>query len=268
MKRDEPLKNRRDSLPRRLISATATIFLNIWFYFWAPFVLIASLLVYFPFVALVRILRPKQTMRVFRRCINLYGKSVALTAWPWIRVRISEPPAESGAPYVFVENHTSSFDPFVQGFLPFELVQAARGWALRFPILGGIARWAGYIDVDDLTHEDISERARALLRDGVSIVFFPEGTRRSREEGLGPFHGAAFRIACDNAVPVVPVALLGIDDKPRKGSLIMRPGVIEMIFLPQVKPDPDAVKPHLKLRKKTRSAIEKALDKRRRSPHL
>ncbi|NOY75458.1 MAG: 1-acyl-sn-glycerol-3-phosphate acyltransferase, partial [Kiritimatiellaeota bacterium] len=210
----------------------AIVTLNVWFYFWAPFVLAGSLLVYFPFVAAVRIFRPSETMRCFRRCINLYGVTVALTAWPWIRVRVSGMPPKDSAPYVFVENHTSSFDPFVQGFLPFELVQAARGWALGLPILGFLAKLAGYIDVDAMPPEEVMERSSSLLESGVSMVFFPEGTRRFQDEGLGPFHGTAFRVACANKVQIAPVVLIGIHDKPRKGSLFMRPGVIDIRGLP------------------------------------
>lgn len=247
------------SINASAFAAAAT--LNIWFYFWAPFVLATALIVFFPFVALVRVFSPNKTMRCFRRCINLYGKSVALTAWPWIRVRLEGVPAKDGGPYVFVENHTSSFDPFIQGFLPFELVQAARGWALTLPMLGFFARWAGYIDTDSTAPDEIMTHSSKLLKAGVSIVFFPEGTRRLRSEGLGPFHGTAFRVAGANNVPVVPVVLIGVDDKPHKGSLLMRPGVIKMIFLPPVQTDPDAMKPHFELKKRARAVIEEALRK-------
>ena len=233
--------------------------LNLWFYFWAPFVLAASLLIYIPFVTFVRLFFPAKTMKCFRRCINLYGKSVALTAWPWIRVRLSGIPPIEGAPYVFVENHTSSFDPFVQGFLPFELVQAARGWALRLPVLGFFARWAGYIDVDAMSPEDVMARSARLLESGVSIVFFPEGTRRSEEEGLGPFHGTAFRVACANSATVVPVLVSGIADKPRKGSLLMRPGLIEITCLDPISSDPSAENAQFELKKRARASIETVL---------
>jgi 1-acyl-sn-glycerol-3-phosphate acyltransferase len=233
--------------------------LNLWFYFWAPFVLFASLLIYIPFVTFIRIFFPRQTMRCFRRCINLYGKSVAMTAWPWIRIRVSGIPAQEGAPYVFVENHTSSFDPFVQGFLPFELVQAARGWALRLPVLGFFARWAGYIDVDSMGSELILEHSAKLLESGVSIVFFPEGTRRSSNEGLGPFHSTSFRVACAASASVVPVVVKGIADKPRKGSFVMKPGLIEICCLPPIKPNLTLENPHFELKKRARSSMEVAL---------
>jgi 1-acyl-sn-glycerol-3-phosphate acyltransferase len=233
--------------------------LNLWFYFWAPFVLFASLLIYIPFVTFTRVFFPAKAMRCFRRCINLYGKSVAMTAWPWIRVRVSGIPSREGAPYVFVENHTSSFDPFVQGFLPFELVQAARGWALRLPVLGFFAKWAGYIDVDSMSSEIILDHSAKLLESGVSIVFFPEGTRRSPDEGLGPFHGTSFRVACAASATVVPVVVKGISDKPRKGSLVMNPGLIEIVCLPPVKSDPNSENPHFEMKKRVRASIEAAL---------
>lgn len=237
------------------------VLLNLWFYFWAPFVLAASLIIYIPFVTFVRIFFPSKTMRCFRHCINLYGKSVALTAWPWIRVRLSGTPPNDLGPYVFVENHTSSFDPFVQGFLPFELVQAARGWALRFPVLGFFARWAGYLDMDSMSPKEVIERSGRLLESGASIVFFPEGTRRLEEDGLGPFHGIAFRVACANSATVVPVIVKGIADKPRKGSILMRPGIIDITCLEPISSDPKAENAQFALKKRARASIESALKK-------
>ena len=236
----------------RNLFLTAT--LNIWFYFWAPFVLFFSLIIYTPYVAFIRIFYPSKTMHAFRRCINLYGKSVALTACPWLKVTLHTPPPPEDAPYIFVENHTSSFDPFVQGFLPFELVQAARGWALHLPILGFVARLAGYLDVDNLTPEELLEKSENHIRNKVSLVFFPEGTRQMDESRLGPFHSTAFRAAAATAAPIVPVIISGISDKPRKGSLIMRPGRIDIHCLQPLYPDKN--KTHITLKKAVRKQME------------
>ena len=229
--------------------------LNIWFYFWAPVVLLLSLIVYTPFVATVRVFSRRKAMFFFRRCINLYGKSVALTAWPWIRIKVYNLPRGKEAPYIFVENHTSSFDPFVQGFLPVELVQAARGWALSLPVLGLVAKFAGYLDVDALDAEEFMMNARKLLDEGVSIVFFPEGTRYPGPE-MGPFHSTAFRLAAETGTPVVPVIISGISDKPRKGSLVMHPGIIEIYCLSPVFPEKNRKQSHMTLKKKIRRMME------------
>ena len=234
-----------------------TILLNIWFYCWAPFVLLVCLLTFVPFVTMVRICNPKRVMHYFRRSINLYGKAVTLTGWPWIRVKFRNAPPMDGVPYIFVENHASSFDPFVQGVLPYEIVQSARGWALRFPILGRFARWAGYIDVDS-DGDQIVEKAKKLLEDRVTLVFFPEGTR-SVDGSLGSFHGAAFRIAIESGTPLVPVIISGIADKPAKGSFLMHPGVIDIRCLEIIPPEKFKDKTPFALKKEIKELMEKEI---------
>lgn len=180
-----------------------------------------------------------------------------LTGWPWIKVKVSNPPPENESPYIFVENHASSFDPFVQGVLPYEIVQSARGWALRFPILGRFARWAGYIDVDN-DGEQIVEKGKKLLKDNVSLVFFPEGTR-SVDGSLGPFHGVAFRLAVETETPIVPVVISGIADKPAKGSFIMHPGVIDIRCLEVMSPKDFRDKTPFVLKKEIKERMEKEI---------
>lgn len=242
----------------KLIKFLLTLSLNIWFYFWAPLVVLLCILIFVPFVSMVRIFNSKRVMYYFRRSINLYGKSVTLTGWPWIRVKLINAPSLKNVPYIFVENHTSSFDPFVQGVLPYELVQSARGWALRFPILGRFARWAGYIDVDNVDGDQLVEKAKILLQEKVSLVFFPEGTR-SIDGSLGPFHSAAFRIAIETKTPIVPVIITGIADKPAKGSFIMHPGVINIRCLKTIKSEDFADKTPFALKKEVRIKMEKEM---------
>ena len=52
---------------------------------------------------------------------------------------------------------------------------------------------------------------------------------------MGQFHGAMFRIALDTGTSIVPVAICGNEDKPKKGSPWLTPGVIRIEKLPAVK---------------------------------
>jgi 1-acyl-sn-glycerol-3-phosphate acyltransferase len=237
------------------------ITLNVWFYFWFPVVLGVSVVLGTAELLVLRIFHPAAVRRVLRFKVNRYGRAVTRTAWPWIRVEVLNAPRVSEAPFAIVENHSSSFDPFVQGVLPYELVQAARGWALKLPVLGIVGRLAGYLDVDSLSGDELVERAAELLNSGVSVVFFPEGTRRP-EGDLGPFHGAAFRAAAKAEVPIVPAVVTGIADKPRKGSLVMRPGKITIRFLPAIPPDEHMSENVATLKKTVRKAMLEALSEK------
>jgi len=236
-------------------------FLNFWFYFWSPILLLFYLLVMCPWVALAGLVQPGKIMRRFRRAINNYGKTVVRTGWPWIKAELHNCPPEAEGPYILVENHISSFDPFVQGILPFEMVQTARGWALRFPVLGYFARWAGYLDVDNLLSEELLAKGRKLLDEGVSLIFFPEGTRHPDYQ-IGSFHGTAFRLALESNIPLLPVLLIGTDDKPCKGSFWMHPGKIDFICLDPIMPEDFAGKTAFNLKNEIRQLMIAELQQR------
>lgn len=236
--------------------ATAT--LNVWFHFWFPALLVVSVLIGIVEMILVRLFKPALVGRELRRRINRYGRMVARLGWPWIKVEVLNAPPVDGGPYVIIENHASSFDPFVQGCLPYDLVQAARGWALRLPILGVVGRLAGYLDVDALRGDDLVERAAERLESGVSVVFFPEGTRHTSGE-IGPFHGAAFRVAEAAGAPIAPAVVIGIADKPKKGSFVMRPGKITIRFLDLIKPGDRAGMTVAAMKKTVRGMMADAL---------
>ena len=236
----------------------ATVTLNIWFHFWFPVLLIVSTVVGVVEMLFVRLFAPSSVGGALRRRINRYGRAVGRLGWPWIKVEVLNAPPAEGGPYVIVENHSSSFDPFVQGFLPYDLVQAARGWALRLPVLGLVGRLAGYLDVDALCGDDLVARAVERLDNGVSVVFFPVGTRHVSGE-IGPFHGAAFRAAEAAGVPIAPAVVIGISDKPRKGSFVMRPGKITIRFLDVIRPEERRGMTVAALKKRVRGIMRDAL---------
>jgi 1-acyl-sn-glycerol-3-phosphate acyltransferase len=51
---------------------------------------------------------------------------------------------------------------------------------------------------------------------------------------MGPFHGAAFRLAQRTGAKIVPLAISGNENIPRRGSLVLRPGRISVTKLPAI----------------------------------
>jgi 1-acyl-sn-glycerol-3-phosphate acyltransferase len=187
------------------------------------------------FVACTRLFQShRNTMRRFRRAISWYGKLVTTLPYPFIKVRY-EDHAKSGPgqPYIFVSNHRSASDAFLMCVLPHEAIQIVNVWPFRIPVLGLYAKFAGYLNIRMLSHEHFLQRAGQLLKQGVSIIFFPEGTR-STSRTMGSFHGAAFRLALESRAPVVPLCISGNENIPPKGSLMMRPGTIRVRRLPAI----------------------------------
>ncbi len=170
-------------------------------------------------------------LRLIRRSISRYGAMILRCGWPFAQVRYRDLAPGDQPPFVAVANHRSAADPFLMARLPVELVQVVNRWPFRLPLLGLVARIGGYVDVRAMSFEQFLETGGDLLRQGVAVVAFPEGTRATGP-GMRPFHGAAFRLAQQAGVPVVPLVISGSGRVLPKGSLLLRPGIVRLDKLP------------------------------------
>jgi 1-acyl-sn-glycerol-3-phosphate acyltransferase len=170
----------------------------------------------------------RQTMKRFRRAMVCWGRIVMAIPFPFIKVRHEIVGESAGdGPYIFVCNHRSASDAFLMGVLPQEFVEIVNQWPFRIPVLGFFARLAGFLNIRTMPHEQFMQKSLQFLEEGVSIIFFPEGTRSATRK-MGSFHGTAFRLALAAKVPIVPLCISGNEDKPPKGSPLLRPGTIRI----------------------------------------
>ncbi len=139
---------------------------------------------------------------------------------------------------VFVCNHQSMFDIFViYGWLPvfFKWVMKAE---LRYiPFVGKACEVAGHIFLNRSNPKAIRrslEKAEKQLRNGVSVVIFPEGTR-TYDGSVNRFKRGAFVIATDLKLPVVPITIDGAFERMRRNSACVHPGVIRVSVHPAVR---------------------------------
>jgi 1-acyl-sn-glycerol-3-phosphate acyltransferase len=206
-------------------------------YFYTFFILLSSIAI--PaltlFVAISRLFTThRRTMQRFRRAISWYGRIITAMPYPFIRLRYENHAKEGPRePYIFVSNHRAASDAFLMCVLPHVCVQIVNVWPFRIPVLGLYAKFSGYLNIRMMSHEQFMEKATKLLSEGVSIIFFPEGTR-SASRKMGSFHGAAFRLALETKTPVVPLCITGNENIPPKGSLLLRPGTIRVRRLPTI----------------------------------
>ena len=211
-------------------------FLNLYFY--TLFVVLSAIVipVLTLYVVCLGILIPshRKTMKRFRRAINWYGMVIIACPYPFIKLRYENRETnDPGEPYIFVCNHRSASDAFLMGILPHELVQIVNVWPFRIPVLGAYAKCAGYLNIRMMPPEEFTLSASDLLKAGVSIVFFPEGTR-SASARMGTFHGSAFRLALASKASIVPLCITGSENIPPKGSALLRPGRINVRRLPAI----------------------------------
>jgi len=137
-------------------------------------------------------------------------------------------PAE---PRVFLVNHQSFFDIFIllahlRTHFKFVLKQEL----MRIPVLGFTMKQARYISIDrDNPRKAVKSMNEAAerIKDGASIVVFPEGTR-SLDGRLQAFKRGGFLLALKAGSLVVPVTIHGSTRIAPKGSRRIHPTTVGM----------------------------------------
>ncbi len=142
-------------------------------------------------------------------CVWAWIYAVAIPNW---KVTISgrERIARDRA-YVIIANHTSIAD-IVLCFIVFRQFKwVSKSAVFRTPFLGWnmyLCRYVPLVRGDSESIRNMLAACRAWLRQGMSIMMFPEGTR-STDGRLKPFKPGAFALAVETGVPVVPIAIHG-----------------------------------------------------------
>lgn len=155
------------------------------------------------------------------------------------RIRVSVSGAEHlpAGPIVVMSNHASNFDILaLQGFFPRPLSWIAKKELFRIPIFGHSMLRGGYIPLDRGDGRKAlksMEEAAAKIRNGKSVIIFPEGTR-TRDGKLLPFKRGGFLLAVKAGVPVVPVSISGSFTINPGGTLRLYGGVIEIRIMPPI----------------------------------
>jgi 1-acyl-sn-glycerol-3-phosphate acyltransferase len=95
-------------------------------------------------------------------------------------------------------------------------------------------RLSGYLDAEQDPYS-FALQATRLLDWGISLLFFPEGTRR-KEVPLAKFQSGAFWLAVRTQTPIVPVCIKGTGRLLPPGKKTFTPGKIGIEFLSPVNP--------------------------------
>lgn len=145
-------------------------------------------------------------------------------------------------PQIFVSNHQGYFDIFaLSGYLPVQIRWVAKSSLFKIPFLGGAMKASGYIPVvrdDRKKAYEAFNKTLEKVKEGSSIIIFPEGTR-SEDGEIGPFKKGSNLIASRSKCPMVPVTIIGSGDIIKKGSAVITPGSVQVIISPPVEPSND-----------------------------
>lgn len=124
--------------------------------------------------------------------------------------------------YVIICNHQSILDILLINCLRYRFKWISKIENSRVPFVGLYLKMADYITVnrgDSESKEKMLAEAYSCLKEGTSVMIFPEGTR-SPDGNISFFRRGAFQLALSARVPVLPVLIDGTCNVLPKHGLI------------------------------------------------
>uniref|UniRef100_A0A1D1Y105 1-acyl-sn-glycerol-3-phosphate acyltransferase n=1 Tax=Anthurium amnicola TaxID=1678845 RepID=A0A1D1Y105_9ARAE len=173
---------------------------------------------------------------------NLYGH---LTGWLMMQI-LGNPVKIEGSEFsntkaIYICNHASPLDIFLVMWLtPTGTVGIAKKEIIWYPLFGQLYVLASHLRIDrsnpTASIESVKEAARAIVKNNLSLIIFPEGTR-SKTGRLLTFKKGFVHVALQSHLPIVPIVVTGTHLAWRKNSLRVRPAPLTVKFLPPIKTD-------------------------------
>ncbi len=138
---------------------------------------------------------------------------------------------DGGFPHIFMVNHQSAFDIFtLLAFLPVDFKFILKQELMKIPLFGWAMKKAGYIAIDRKDPRKAIKsmnRAAEKIKQGASVLIFPEGTR-SENGRLQGFKKGGFHLAIKSGCEIVPVVIFNSRYIAQKGSMRINSGEILM----------------------------------------
>lgn len=134
--------------------------------------------------------------------------------------------------YIFASNHESNFDiPLIFSSINLHLVSIAKKELKKIPIFGWAMKSGQHIFIDRFNKiealKSLKLAKNSIFKNPRSIIIFPEGTR-SFDGKIKQFKKGGLSIAFDLEMDVVPIAVCGTRNVLKRGSIFIKPCLIQL----------------------------------------
>lgn len=202
------------------------VFKTVWLCAWLA---LATMLVFPPIILVSLVSRTGEHMFALAR---LWAGIICRVSGVTVRTRGLERIDRRRA-YMIIANHQSHFDgpALALGLAGMQFRWIAKRELLNIPLFGYCLRSSRNIFIDRSNRERAMasiQKGVEQLPPGVSVMCFAEGTR-SPNGRIGRFKRGGFAAALQHGMPVLPVTINGSRRILPKGSLVFRPGTIELV---------------------------------------
>lgn len=206
---------------------------------------------------------PHNIARVWAKCL-LLASGIKVTVKGLSNIN----PAES---YIFMPNHVSNFDiPVLLAHLLVQFRWLAKAELFKIPVFGHAMQRAGYISIDRSNRTSAIrslKTAGKMIRNGLSVLIFPEGTR-SYDNNIQPFKKGGFVLALDSGIPIVPVIIHGTWPIMPKKQILVKPGNVVLEVAKPIDTSNYTVKTIGDLMEKVRTVINKSFEQGKKDRSL
>lgn len=161
-------------------------------------------------------------------------RAVVFCSGVWVKRRNVEN-CDPKAQYIVMMNHVNFLDPFLAyGHLPNWARAVEEESHFKWPLYGWLVKRIGLIPIN---RKSGIKAMRALKKAGelirtqknFSVAVLPEGTR-TRTGKLGPFKKGGFLLALEAGLDILPMIEIGAGERKTKGSWLLKPGKVELVF--------------------------------------
>ena len=193
---------------------------------------ILTILLFFVELVLTIILFPFDKKRKVNHAQCFWWSSAVIGFNPYWNVKVSGlENIDRHKTYVVVANHQSLADIVVMYQTRMQFKWIAKESLFKVPFIGWCLSLTKHIKLSRGSFGSIKKvyrQAAGWLRNGISVLFFPEGTR-SRDGEIDKFQNGAFKLAIQEGKPILPVAIKGTSEAIPKGSWIFSTKVMGKI---------------------------------------
>lgn len=135
--------------------------------------------------------------------------------------------------FLFISNHQSAFDiPLILAYIKTQIGFIAKIETNKIPLVN---LWMKKMNCIFMDRKNIRQSALAIsqgikyLKEGQSIIIFPEGTR-SKGDTISDFKAGSFKLAIKSGVPIVPITIKGSYKIYEENKNRIKPANVDIII--------------------------------------
>lgn len=176
---------------------------------------------------------PKRNKKeILNSVISAFGKVVVYSV-PTMKKRIEKMDLDFKKPSIIIANHSSFLDILLMIMLNRKIVLMTNSWVYKSLLFGFSIQYAGYLFTGDGPEKNL-KLTKQRIKEGYSVMIFPEGTR-SMDGKIKRFHKGAFYLSEELELDISPIVIHGASYSISKNDFILKSGTISLRALPRIK---------------------------------